>query len=106
MGVFLKVLLFIIKLPFKVLALIFATILSVVAIMISLIEGMGTILIGFFNLFLLVAILGIIYSKDWNLFLNVGVLIAFEAVILLLVNFAQGVLIFLKEMLISFVIGS
>ena len=62
MDVIMKVLWFIIKLPFRILALVIVAPLSILGIMIHLISNMGGVVIGLFNIFMLIGFFGIIHS--------------------------------------------
>lgn len=60
-----KILWFIIKLPFRILALVIVAPLSILGIMINIISNMGGVVIGLFNIFMLIGVFGILHSQDW-----------------------------------------
>ena len=55
-----KILWFIIKLPFRILALVVVAPLSILEIMINLISNMGGVVLSLFNIFMLIGFFGII----------------------------------------------
>ena len=73
--------------------------------MIQMIMGMGMTVFSLFNLVLLVAFFGILYTKDYYVLWNLGILLALEGVVITIGSFIAAVLIIIKDNLMSFVIG-
>jgi len=100
-----KGLLFMVKLPFRILVLPVAFVIGVSAYIIQFIMNMGSWIIGLFNLFLLAGVFGIIYCKDYGLLWNIVILLSVEGVALMIGSFAQAILIIVKDNLMSFAFG-
>ena len=100
-----KILWFIIKLPFRILALVIVAPLSILGIMINLIYNMGEMLLGLFNIFMLIGFFGILHSQDWIALRSVVVIIFVEAIAILGVGVIQGIIEIVKDSLLSFGLG-
>lgn len=106
MGTILKILWFIIKLPFRILALVIVAPLSILGIMINIISNMGEVVLGLFNIFMLIGFFGILYTQDWVALRSLGVIIFVEAVVLFGVGTVQGIIELIKDSLLSFAFGT
>ncbi len=101
-----KILWFIIKLPFRVLALVIVAPLSILGIMINLISNMGEVVLGLFNIFVLIGFFGILHSQDWIALRSVVVIIFVEAIAILGVGMILGIIELIKDILLSFALGT
>lgn len=106
MDVIMKVLWFIIKLPFRILALVIVAPLSILGIMINLISNMGGVVIGLFNIFMLIGFFGIIHSQDWVALRSLGCIMIAEAIAIFGVGMVQGIIELIKDSLLSFAFGT
>ena len=106
MGTILKILWFIIKLPFRILALAIVAPLSILEIMVNLISNMGGVVLGLFNIFMLVGFFGIIHSQDWVALRSLGVIIFVEAIAIFGIGLILGIIELIKDSLLSFALGS
>lgn len=106
METIMKILLFIIKLPFRILALVIVAPLSILGIMINLISNMGEVLIGLFNVVLLLSFFGILLSKDWDALRSLGCIILVEAMVIFGVGMILGIIELIKDILLSFALGT
>lgn len=105
MDVIMKILWFIIKLPFRILALVIVAPLSILGIMINLVTNMGGVVLGLFNIFMLIGFFGILYTQDWVALRSLGV-IFLEAIVLFGIGRVQGIIELIKDSLLSFALGS
>ena len=106
MDIIMKILWFIIKLPFRILALVIVAPLSILEIMINLISNMGGVVIGLFNIFMLIGFFGIIHSQDWVALRSLVVIIFGEAIAIFGVGMVLGIIELIKDSLLSFALGS
>ena len=106
MGTIMKILWFIIKLPFRILALVIVALLSILGIMINLISNMGGVVIGLFNIFMLIGFFGIIHSQDWIALRSLVVIFFVEAIAIFGVGMVQGFIELIKDILLSFAFGT
>ena len=106
MKIIMKILWFIIKLPFRILALVIVAPLSILGIMISLISNMGEVVLGLFNIFMLIGFFGILYTQDWVTLRSLGVIIFVEAIVLCGAGIVQGSIEVIKDSLLSFAFGT
>lgn len=106
MKIVMKILWFIIKLPFRILALVIVPPLSILGIMINLISNMGGVVIGLFNIFMLIGFFGIIHSQDWVALRSLVVIIFVEAIAIFGVGMVLGIIELIKDSLLSFALGS
>lgn len=95
-----------VKLPFKLLAVVLVIPITIFGIMINIVLNMGGVLIGLFNTFILLSIFGIIYAKDWGMFWSVGAIVLVEAILFFTVGVIQGIIEVIKDRLLSFAFGS
>ena len=100
-----KILWFIIKLPFRILALVIVAPLSIIGIMINLISNMGGVVLSLFNIFMLIGFFGILHSQDWVALRSLVVIIFVEAIAILGVGVIQGIIEIIKDSLLSFGFG-
>ena len=100
-----KILWFIIKLPFRIFALVIVAPLSILGIMINLIYNMGEVVLGLFNIFMLIGFFGILRSQDWVALRSLVVIIFVEAIAILGVGMIQGIIEIIKDSLLSFGLG-
>ena len=106
MGTIMKILCYIIKLPFRILALVIVAPLSIIGIMINLISNMGEVVLGLFNIFMLLGFFGILYTQDWVTLRSWLVIIFVEAIILFGVGMILGIIEIIKDILLSFAFGT
>lgn len=97
-----KILWALVKLPFKLLAVVLVIPITIFGIMINIVLNMGGVLIGLFNTFILLAVFGIIYAKDWGMFWSVGAIVLVEAILFFSVGVIQGIIEVTKDRLLSF----
>ena len=100
-----KILWFIIKLPFRILALVIVAPLSILGIMINLISNMGGVVLSLFNIFMLIGFFGILHSQDWVALRSLVVIIFVEAIVIFGVGMVQGIIELVKDGLLSFAFG-
>ena len=101
-----KILWFIIKLPFRILALVIVAPLSIIGIMINLISNMGGVVLSLFNIFMLIGFFGILHSQDWVALRSLVVIIFVEAIAIFGVGMVLGINELIKDSLLSFALGS
>lgn len=101
-----KILWFIIKLPFRILALVVVAPLSILEIMINLISNMGGVVLSLFNIFMLIGFFGILHSQDWVALRSLVVIIFVEAIAIFGVGLVLGIIELIKDSLLSFALGS
>ena len=101
-----KILWFIIKLPFGILALVVVAPLSILEIMINLISNMGGVVLSLFNIFMLIGFFGILHSQDWVALRSLVVIIFVEAIAIFGVGLVLGIIELIKDSLLSFALGS
>lgn len=106
METIMKILWDIIKLPFRILALVIVAPLSILGIMINLISNMGEVVLGLFNIFMLIGFFGILYTQDWVALRSLGVIIFVEAIVLFGVGMVRGIIELIKDSLLSFAFGT
>ena len=106
MDIVMKILWFIIKLPFRILALVVVAPLSILEIMINLISNMGEMVLGLFDIFMLIGFFGILHSQDWVALRSLVVIIFVEAIAILGVGVILGIIELIKDSLLSFALGS
>ena len=106
MEIITKIFWFIIKLPFRILALVIAASLSILGIMINLVSNMGGVVLGLFNIFMLIGFFGIIHSQDWVALRSLVVIIFVEAIAIFGVGMVLGIIELIKDSLLSFALGS
>ena len=106
MGTIMKILWLIIKLPFRILALVIVVPLSILGIMINLVSNMGGVILGLFNIFMLIGFFGIIHSQDWVALRSLVVIIFVEAIAIFGVGMVQGIIELIKDSLLSFAFGT
>lgn len=105
MKCIINILWFLIKLPFRLIAVILVIPLSIFGIMINIVLNMSGAVIGLFNTFMLLATFGILYTKDLGMLWSVGAVILVEAIMFFLVGVALGTIEILKDSLMSFAFG-
>lgn len=105
MKIIIRILWFIIKLPFRILALVIAIPLAILGVMINIVSNMGEMLLGLFNIFVLMGFFGILHSQDWIALRSVVVIIFVEAIAILGVGVIQGIIEIVKDSLLSFGLG-
>ena len=96
---------FIIKLPFRIIALVMSFIIGVISVMLQLAMSMGMALISVFNILLLIGFIATIWAKDWHCVTVLVILLALEAIIIMLCSILNVVAIVVKDSLLSFGIG-
>lgn len=106
MRTIMKILWFIIKLPFRILALVVAIPLAILGIMINIVSNMGEMVLGLFNIFMLIGFFGILHSQDWIALRSLVVIIFVEAIAILGVGVIMGIIELIKDSLLSFALGS
>ena len=106
METVMKILWFIIKLPFRILALVIAIPLAILGVMINIVSNMGEMLLGLFNIFVLIGFFGILHSQDWIALRSVVVIIFVEAIAIFGVGLVLGIIELIKDSLLSFALGS
>lgn len=100
-----KIALFLIKLPFRIAAIPVVIVLSILEIAFNLVLNMGSVVIGLFNLLLLLAIAGTIVSKNYDLLMQIGITIGVEAVLLFIGGVIIGGVMIIRDGLWDFVTG-
>lgn len=100
-----KIALFLIKLPFRIAAIPVVIVLSILEIAFNLVLNMGSVVIGLFNLLLLLAIAGTIVSKNYDLLMQIGIAIGVEAVLLFIGGVIIGGVMIIRDGLWDFVTG-
>ncbi|HKM33575.1 MAG TPA: hypothetical protein VJY54_02400 [Lachnospiraceae bacterium] len=106
MSILLKVLLFIVKLPFRIIALAASFVLGVISVMLQMVMGMGMTLISLFNIFVLVGFIATIWAKDWQAALGLVVLLVIEGVVITIGSIITAALTVIKDNLLSFCLGN
>ena len=101
-----KVLLFIVKLPFRIIALAASFVLGVISVMLQMVMGMGMTLISLFNIFVLVGFIATIWAKDWQAALGLVVLLVIEGVVITIGSIITAALTVIKDNLLSFCLGN
>lgn len=101
----LEIVKFVALLPFRVVAFAAGFVLGIVSLMVKLLSNMGAVVIGLFNLLMLLGLVGVIISKEYSLLIHGGIIIGVEAAVLLTVGLASGLLDGLKDVLWSFAFG-
>lgn len=100
-----KIALFLIKLSFRIAAIPVVIVLSILEIAFNLVLNMGSVVIGLFNLLLLLAIAGTIVSKNYDLLMQIGITIGVEAVLLFIGGVIIGGVMIIRDGLWDFVTG-
>lgn len=100
-----KITLFLIKLPFRIAAIPVVIVLSILEIAFNLVLNMGSVVIGLFNLMLLLAVAGTIVSKNYDLLMQIGIAIGVEAVLLFIGGVIIGGVMIIRDGLWDFVTG-
>lgn len=100
-----KIALFLIKLPFRIAAIPVVIVLSILEIAFNLVLNMGSVVIGLFNLLLLLAVAGTIVSKNYDLLMQIGIAIGVEAVLLFIGGVIIGGVMIIRDGLWDFVTG-
>ena len=100
-----KIALFLIKLPFRIAAIPVVIVLSILEIAFNLVLNMGSVVIGLFNLMLLLAVAGTIVSKNYDLLMQIGIAIGVEAVLLFIGGVIIGGVMIIRDGLWDFVTG-
>lgn len=98
-----KTVLFLIKLPFRIVVIPIAILISVAGITVNIITNLGGGIIGLFNLTMILAFFGIIVEKDWNMLWSLMAVFVFEGFIIFLGVAVQVLLISISDKLWSFV---
>ena len=80
--------------------------LSILGIMINLVSNMGGVVLGLFNIFMLIGFFGIIHSQDWVALRSLVVIIFVEAIAIFGVGMVLGIIELIKDSLLSFALGS
>lgn len=100
-----KIILFLIKLPLRIIALPIVIVLSILEIAANLVINMGSVVIGLFNLMLLLAAFGIMVSKNYDMLIQVGIAIGGESVLLFLGGVIIAGVMLIRDGLWNFVTG-
>lgn len=100
-----KVLLFLIKFPFRLLAIPVAIILYGGCIAINLINKLGGLVIGLFNILFAIALIGAAMNKQWDLILRGMFIFLAEGVVLFSGGAVQAVVVMLRSSIMSFITG-
>ena len=100
-----KIALFLIKLPFRIAAIPVVIVLSILEIAFNLVLNMGSVVIGLFNLLLLLVVAGTIVSKNYDLLMQIGIAIGVEAVLLFIGGVIIGGVMIIRDGLWDFVTG-
>ena len=106
MKIIMKIQWFIIKLPVKILALVIAIPLAILGLMINIVSNVGEMVLGLFNIFMLIGFFRILHSQDWGALRSLAVIIFVEAIAIFGVGMVQGIIELIKDSLLSFALGS
>lgn len=100
-----SVLLFLFKLPFRILALPIVILLFGLEGILNAAENISGFFIGLYNLLLVAILCLIIYNKEWNQMWGFSIMLVTEGVVLAAVGVAHAFISIVKDRLISFMIG-
>lgn len=98
-------LLFLFKLPFRILALPIVILLFGLEGIMNVAENISGFFIGLYNLLLVVILCLIIYNKEWNQMWGFSIIVVVEGILLAAVGVAHAFVSIVKDRLISFMIG-
>ena len=97
-----SILWFLVKLPFKLLAAIVLVLITMAGIAVNLISNMSGLLIGLFNIFLMLGAFGIVLAKDWHMLWSIGAIVLTETILFFGIGIVQGIIEVIKNRLASF----
>lgn len=100
-----SVLLFLFKLPFRILALPIVILLFGIEGILNAAESVSGFFIGLYNLLLVAILCLIIYNKEWNQMWGFSIMLVVEGILLAAVGVAHAFISIVKDRLISFMIG-
>ena len=100
-----SVLLFLLKLPFRILALPIVILLFGLEGIMNVAENISGFFIGLYNLLLVAILCLIIYNKEWNQMWGFSIMVVVEGILLAAVGAAHAFISIVKDRLISFMIG-
>ena len=100
-----RALLFLFKLPFRILALPVVILLFGLEGILNAAENISGLFIGLYNLLLVAILCLIIYNKEWNQMWGFSIMVVVEGILLAAVGVAHAFISIVKERLISFMIG-
>ena len=98
-------LLFLIKLPFRILALPIVILLFGLEGILNVAENISGFFIGLYNLLLVAILCLIIYNKEWNQMWGFSIMVVVEGILLAAVGVAHAFISIVKDRLTSFMIG-
>ena len=98
-------LLFLFKLPFRILALPIVILLFGLEGILNAAESVSGFFIGLYNLLLVAILCLIIYNKEWNQMWGFSIMVVVEGILLAAVGVAHAFISIVKDRLISFMIG-
>lgn len=100
-----SVLLFLFKLPFRILVLPIVILLFGLEGILNVAENISGFFIGLYNLLLVAILCLIIYNKEWNQMWGFSIMVVVEGIVLVAVGVAHAFISIVKDRLISFMIG-
>jgi len=100
-----SILLFLFKLPFRILALPIVILLFGLEGILNAAEIVSGFFIGLYNLLLVAILCLIIYNKEWNQMWGFSIMVVVEGILLAGVGVAHAFISIVKDRLISFMIG-
>ena len=100
-----SVLLFLFKLPFRILALPIVILLFGLEGILNSAESVSGFFIGLYNLLLVAILCLIIFNKEWNQMWGFSIMVVVEGIVLAAVGVAHAFISIVKDRLISFMIG-
>lgn len=98
-------LLFLFKLPFRILAFPIVILLFGLEGIMNVAENISGFFIGLYNLLLVAILCLIIYNKEWNQMWGFSIMVVVEGILLAAVGVAHAFISIVKDRLISFMIG-
>ena len=96
---------FIIMLPIRIIAIPIIVLLKAVSLAVGLVNAAGSVVIGLFNLLMILAVLGIVLNQDWHMLWNAAIVFIAEGAILAIGATIQGGIEILGGMIKSSVFG-
>lgn len=100
-----SVLLFLFKLPFRILALPIVILLFGLEGILNATESVSGFFIGLYNLLLVAILCLIIYNEEWNQMWGFSIMVVVEGIVIATVGVAHAFISIVKDRLISFMIG-
>lgn len=100
-----KCIIFLLKLPFRILALPIVILLFGVEGVLNAAEHIGGLIIGLYNFLLVAILIFIVTDKMWNQLWGFGLMVGLEGIVLAVVGIAHASISIIRDKLISFMMG-